>query len=77
MYGPLYYKRSLILTEYYINVWSLILTTAYYINYINVWSLILTTDRVLHKCMVPYINNRESVLHKYMVPYINNRQSIT
>ena len=47
--------------------------------YINVWSLILTTDRVLHKCMVPYINNRESInkRHKYMVPYINNRQSIT
>ena len=31
------------------------------VPYINVWSLILTTDRELHKCMVPYINNRESI----------------
>ena len=47
--------------EYYINVWSLILTTDSTEHYINVWSLILTTDRVLHKCMVPYINNRQNI----------------
>ena len=49
---------------YYINVWSFILNNRVLhkcMYYINIWSLILTTDRVLHKCMVPYINNRESI----------------
>ena len=43
--------------------------------YINVWSLILTTDRVLHKCMVPYINNREYYINITYGPLYNKQQS--